>query len=447
MTQQNRTNFRVSGQRDAILVTGDMVQRLQFFQDSFFDSFSRLPGNRGLDLARIAAGIYAIDRITKRDFRGNELGSRSLAVEFEVHEPDFWRQPEVCSLLTELVEFLSGDSWHITFEPESRAPVGDGHQVRIPVEAVKVDRVALFSGGLDSMAGLASRLIHGGASYALLTVSHQASLRKNCLNASCKLQKILQVDPIGHSYVVTWLRSGKSIRLSYQEQTQRTRAFLFCSLGAVMAQALGCHDVDLFENGVGALNLPLMSGMLFGTLATRGCNPRFLSLMSNLCSKTLDLPLRFNLPFANMTKGEVLATLQNQGLDDWLQMSHSCVHSSMRIQGVTHCGTCPACIERRQAFDVAQIADKTAYRQNIFESPPDRGTSAAYFRLYQDDASAWLAGHRRANSRFDAHLQISGIDRNRSAKLRTLRDRHSLEVVHTYSQRQLRLSLLSSGQS
>jgi 7-cyano-7-deazaguanine synthase in queuosine biosynthesis len=446
MAPPNRTNFRVCGQRDAILLRGDMVQRLQFIQDPFFDSLSRLPGNRGLDLARIAAGIYAIDRITKRDFRGNDLGTRSFAVEFEVHEPEFWRQPDICSLLTDLVEFLSGDSWHMTFEPESRATAGDGHQIRLPVDPVEADRVALFSGGLDSMAGLASRLIHGGSSYALLTVSHQASLRKNCLDAACKLQKILQADRINHSYVITWLRSGKAIRLSYQEQTQRTRAFLFCSLGAVMAQALGCHDVDLFENGVGALNSPLMSGMLFGTLATRGCNPRFLSMMSDLCSKTLDSPLRFNLPFANMTKGEVLATLQNHGLDDWLQMSHSCVHSAMRIKGVTHCGTCPACIERRQAFDVAQITDKTAYRQNIFENPPDRGPSAAYFRLYQDEASAWLAGHPRAKSRLEAHLQITGIDRSRWAKLRTLRDRHSLEVIHTYSQRQHRLFPSSSGQ-
>lgn len=444
MARESRTSFRVTGQRDAIFVKGDLVQRLQFIQDRFFDSMSRLPCNRGLDLARVAAGIYAIDRITKRDFRGNDLGARSLAVEFEVHEPDFWCQPDVLSLLTEIVEFLSGDSWHLAFVPESHSPSGSGHQTRLPVETADVDRVALFSGGLDSMAGFASRLIHGTSSYALLTVSHQASLRKNCLDATRRLKEILNADPIFHSYVIAWLRSGKAIRLSYQEQTQRTRAFLFCSLGAVMAHALGCHDVDLFENGVGALNAPLMTGMLFGTLATRGCNPRFLSLMSDLCSKTLDSRLRFNLPFANMTKGEVLATLRNQGLDDWLQASHSCVHS-MRIKGVTHCGICPACIERRQAFDVAQIADKTSYQQNIFESPPDRGTPAAYFRLYQDEAFASLAGHARSKSRLEAHLQISGIDRARRAKLTALRRRHSLEVIRTYTQRQHRLFPPLSG--
>ncbi len=301
---------------------GDLIQRLQFIQDPFFDSLSRLPGNRELDLAKIAAGIYAIDRIAKRDFTGNDLGTRSLSVEFEVCEPDFWRQPDVNTLLTELLEFLSGDSWHLSFVPEIQRPSGNGHQTRLDVRRAGADRVALFSGGLDSMAGLASRLIHGTASYALLTVSHQTSLRRSCLGATHRLHEILGTSPTMHSYVVARLRYGKAIRLSYQEQTQRTRAFLFCSLGAVMAHALGCQDVDLFENGVGALNSPLMTGMLFGTLSTRGCNPGFLSLMSDLCAKTLDTHLRFNLPFVNMTKGEVLATLRNHGLDDWLQTSH-----------------------------------------------------------------------------------------------------------------------------
>lgn len=447
MAHEDRTSFSVGGQRGAISVKGDLVQRLQFIEDRFFDSLSKLPDSRGLDLARIAAGVYAIDRITKRNFRSNDLGTRSLAVRFEVHEPEFWNQPDVCLLLTDLLEFLSGDSWHLTFVQDDHAPVGNGHQTRLDVGKAKVDRVALFSGGLDSMAGLASRLVHGNSSYALLTVCHQASLRKSCLSATHRLREILDSKRIMHSYVIAWLRSGKAIRLSYQEQTQRTRAFLFCSLGAIMAHALDCQDVDLFENGVGALNSPLMTGMLFGTLATRGSNPGFLSRMSALCSKTLDSRIRFNLPFANMTKGEVLATLRNYGLDDWLQASHSCIHSSMRIKGVTHCGICPACIERRQAFDAAEISDNTNYRQNIFENPPDRGPSAAYFRLYQDEAIAWQAGQARSQSRFEAHLQISGIDRRRRAKWKALRSRHSLEVVRTYAQRQHKLFAPSSSKS
>src|SRR5690606_7025722 len=152
-----------------------------------------------------------------------------------------------------------------------------------------------------------------------------------------------------------------------------------------------------------------------------------------LCAKALDTRIKFNLPFANMTKGEVLATLTNHELHDWLQASRSCIHSSMRLKSITHCGICPACIERRQAFDVAEIADNAIYRDNIFESPPDRGMHAAYFRLYQDEASAWLAGRPRSQSRFEAHLQMTGIDRACWAGMRALRGRHSREVMRTYA--------------
>src|SRR5690606_16788410 len=114
-------------------------------------------------------------------------------------------------LVTELLEFLSGDSWHLTFVPENQAPTGNGHQTRLPLRSIRADRVALFSGGLDSMAGLASRLIHGTSSYALLTVSHQASLRASCLGATRKLQEILRIPPIEHFYVGARLRYGKAL--------------------------------------------------------------------------------------------------------------------------------------------------------------------------------------------------------------------------------------------
>jgi hypothetical protein len=111
----------------------------------------------------------------------------------------------------------------------------------------------------------------------------------------------------------------------------------------------------------------------------------------------------------------------------------------MRKKNVTHCGVCPACIERRQAFDVAEIADKTTYHDDILETPPDQGVPAAYFRLYQDEAVSWLAGRPRSRSRFEAHLQISEINRASWARMKALHERHSLEVVRTYASRQHKL--------
>ena len=79
-----------------------------------------------------------------------------------------------------------------------------------------------------------------------------------------------------HTTLVVHQSGGVAKRMSNQEQSQRSRAFLFAAVAAVVAQASKVSDVEVFENGVGAINLPLMTGMLAGGLATRGAHPTFL---------------------------------------------------------------------------------------------------------------------------------------------------------------------------
>src|SRR5262249_25663156 len=156
---------------------------------------------------------------------------------------------------------------------------------------------------------------------------------------------------------LTSLCGGSSIRLSQQECTQRSRAFLFAACAVAVADAYRICDIDVFENGVGSINLPLMTGMLGQGLATRGAHPYFLALMSNLAMAITESNLRFTLPFASMTKGEMLERLKHHGLGSWARQSRSCIHSSLRLPGAPQCGSCPACIERRQAFRVAGVPE------------------------------------------------------------------------------------------
>src|SRR5690606_29891616 len=123
---------------------------------------------------------------------------------------------------------------------------------------------------------------------------------------------------------------GAAKRISLQERSQRSRAFLFYATAAVIAQACEIENIEVFENGVGAINLPLMTGMLAGGLATRGAHPTFLKLMSQLASAVAEKPIRYSLPFATQTKAEMLAPLKAHRLDSWAQLSRSCVHTSWR---------------------------------------------------------------------------------------------------------------------
>jgi 7-cyano-7-deazaguanine synthase in queuosine biosynthesis len=433
MASASPIKLKVRGDRAAIFIEGDLNQRLQLVLDSFLDDIAYLPDGRGLDLLRIAAGAYAIDRIVKRDYSNDDSGTRSFSVAVEVSDPDFWSQSGVTAQVEDTLEFLSGDFWHLRFEPCAQRNGGDGHQGRIPMRPIEADRLALFSGGLDSMAGLASQLVNGRDRYGLLTVGHHLALRKRCSGRVLKLQALIGTEPIPHAHIVLGLRQGKAVRLSKQERSQRSRAFLFCAFAAVMAKAHGMRKIDLFENGVGSINAPLMTGMMFGSLATRGCHPHFLNRMSQLCSNALDSEVCFCLPFARMTKGEMLSGVKGVGLDEWLQESHSCIHTSLRIPNIDHCGICPACIERRQAFAVAGVSERHSYKTDVLEDAPDRGSDAAYLRLYQEEAASWLARDRHTSFRMNAHLEMSGIEQSARVGIRQLWDRHSREILNTFS--------------
>src|SRR5262249_59597755 len=67
---------------------------------------------------------------------------------------------------------------------------------------------------------------------------------------------------------------------------QRTRSFLFASLGVAAASELGTPPVLLADNGVVSLNLPI-SGQLVGALATRSTHPSFLRLFNALVADAL----------------------------------------------------------------------------------------------------------------------------------------------------------------
>jgi hypothetical protein len=173
--------------------------------------------------------------------------------------------------------------------------------------------------------------------------------------------------------------------------------------------------------------------MLVGALATRGAHPTFLQRMSRLASTVTDASIRFHLPFVTMTKSQMLTPLKAYRLGPWLQQSRSCVHSSWRITGKNHCGTCPACIERRQAFVAADLDESVeGYSTDILARAPTHGNDADYFRMYRDEARAWLLSDPRSRRRMGAHLLITGVPDTEFQRIVDLQTRHSLEVRSVY---------------
>lgn len=67
-------------------------------------------------------------------------------------------------------------------------------------------------------------------------------------------------------------------------------------------------------------------------------------------------------PFIRMTKGQIAARGTELGVD--FARTWSCY-----VGGRIHCGECGTCVERREAFIEAGVADPTAYA-NLAPLPP-----------------------------------------------------------------------------
>ncbi|MGN6655231.1 MAG: 7-cyano-7-deazaguanine synthase [Rhodanobacter sp.] len=416
-----------------VSLSGAVEQNVTITAQSMLNHLLETASQRSIDLVAIATGIYAIDRVCKRKLtRQNECGVRTLRVVFEVSDLLFWQRPDIVEQLVDIICMLSGDTWLVSFAKRSEPHQTTNVQRSLDLQQPLPTRVALYSGGLDSAAGLANRLVANDQTYMLLTVGHHVAVRSQCLDQVQKLRQLLRTPMLHHASFMVRFDGGVAGKMKLQEKSQRARGFLFCAAAALLANACNIEDVELFENGVGAINLPLTEGGLTDGLSTRGAHPGFLAKMGFLVSAVLDTPFRFSLPFLNATKAEMVRPLSGRPLlAEWLQQSCSCIHTSLRVRGKRHCGHCPACIERRQAFRSGGISDGSKdYDVDLFAGgvPAD----FAYLMSYLENARWWSTGHARVKSRLARHCILTDSTHVALGQIESMLARHANESLLTY---------------
>lgn len=413
-------------------ISGPVSRRLRITAQAMLQNLMDFVGDRSIDLICIAAGAYALDRITKRTkSKNNAAGIRCFPVRFHVSDARYWSRTSVGDKVAEILNFLTGDHWLVSFEQHNRV-VAPFHQSILALnDGWRPSHVALYSGGLDSAAGLASQLQEGKRDFVLLTAGHQSSIRRRALDQVEDLKRILpNAGAISHASFVLHLEGAG--RLRAQETTQRARGFLFCTSAAILAAACSVRDVAVYENGHGAINLPLAMGSLTDGYSTRGAHPAFLRKLSELVSDALETEITFQLPFFGDTKAELVARLMaTPGVAEWAMASRSCVHTSLRESGVSHCGECMACIERHQAFVGAGLRDDTSYSQRMIWRARDP-LANDFLRSHLDSAKGWLESCQRTLSRFEAHRVLSDIEGLDREAMVALHKRHAAEAIQTY---------------
>jgi len=322
-----------------------------------------------MDFLEIASYVFTADCSTQRgewkDDKSQEPWGRDLAFLIGVREPEFWEAPKVKSLMQEVLSFLSNDMYSFHFVPleKDRTAQTPYFEFRDQDDWPfhKPDRVVMFSGGLDSLAGIVEAAASGGKS---VLVSHRPVSTLDARQRKL-FGELLQKYPCQLIHVPVWINKDERFG---REPTQRTRSFLFAALGTLVAQSIDAQGIRFYENGVLSVNLPLAEEALRAR-ASRTTHPVTLHLLSSLAAAVTGRELLIDNPFLFKTKTEVVQILATHDQTDLIALSCSCSHLMFQSNEKRHCGHCSQCIDRRFAVAGAGLLSKdpeTDYASDVF---------------------------------------------------------------------------------
>lgn len=213
--------------------------------------------------------------------------------------------------------------------------------------------VAVVSGGMDSVT-LAHLAYVNGMELTLVGVNYG---QRHVRELRCAMKCAARLDAAYHEVdlsSVTGLLSGSALtdpsvpvpEGHYADESMTAtvvpnrNATMIC-VAAAVAVGQGAGQVWV---GVHAGDHPIYPD----------CRPEFIAEMAALLRTATDTDLVLDAPFVHRTKAHICALGDQLGVpwgDTW----------SCYVGGDEHCGVCGTCVERREAFVLAQVTDPTRY--------------------------------------------------------------------------------------
>ena len=388
------------------------------------------------DLLDVAMAIYVADRLLKRRRVEGSWQPRQLRVVIPVADPDRWATLK--SKLCELLSWLTTDDWELEFVLRTTAQRNRPASV-VPPRLPERPFVALYSGGLDSLAGAVAQALDPAFDAAVL-VGAQAGHRLKglqvrqhaALAASLPHLRWERLRGFKHPYRPRHLGNW-DIPEQSQEKSQRSRAFLFMVFGAVTAFAYRSDTLYVYENGIGAINLPYTPSFR-GADMTRAMHPLTLLRAGQFFSDLFGTPFRIENPSLWRTKGEMCQQVHAEGLGDLIGLTRSCDSFPLR-EARDQCGLCTSCLLRRLSLHAAGLSgmehDVPVYREDIYALPlldTDNRRLRPYFFMRQQ-AETMQAALRGGSDLLPFRLAFDAIEEARTA-IETLNGWKTSEVDH-----------------
>lgn len=309
-----------------------------------------------LDLLEVAAYVFIADQSAPRGGTDISMMDKNRRRKMVLHVPvrnlELWKLSTTRKALRDLLNFMSDDEYFFEFRKYSEdTPEQMYLDITVP-ENDTIEEVFLYSGGLDSLSGAIDEIVNKKKKVALINHFSSTKIQGNVKLLNEKFQDIRKLkDSIKEPfYIPVTLRHYKH---NPNDNSQRTRSFLYMSLAATIAKMLNLNRIKVFENGIISINLPI-SRQLIGSKATRTAHPKTIKLASDFFSKLGEEKFYIDTPFIWLTKGDVVKKIKDAGCAELIEYSRTCSRTHQATRKNPHCGTCIQCIDRRFAVLYAQ---------------------------------------------------------------------------------------------
>lgn len=318
------------------------------------------------DLVDLAAAVHIADRLAVREKATLDNWRRRFVVDVPVRCLSEWRRNKVEQSLCELLGFITGDGWDIRFCSRPVRPrFSERQSALFPIEESEPTRVNLFSGGLDSFAGNAAALVQNPEVHYVCVSASPNRRQEHGQVAQVRALRAISNRSLTHVRIPSWIESATEVP---QESTRRTRGFLFLALGAVSALSIGVNQLFLYENGVGAINLPYERTPV-GVPNSRSVHPTALILTSRFIQALMGREFRIENPCVFKTKSEMCSEPIVRAMATHIGSTFSCDGFPVQRSGNPQCGLCTSCILRRLALENSGLHkhDTDGYACDLYE--------------------------------------------------------------------------------
>ena len=210
-----------------------------------------------------------------------------------------------------MLRFVTEDDWDVEFSSRQARPrFSEQQRSLFPVDRSEPIRVNLFSGGLDSFAGNVGVLSeHPDVHYVCVSAipNHRHEyLQKEQVRSLRTLPSIAYARPCA-------VLARVGVRSSAGAYSPDSR-FCLLTLGVVSALSAGTDSLFLYENGVGAINLPYERTPV-GVPNSRSVHPNTLLLVSQLIKALTKKAFKIENPCVFQTKR--LRCAHSQSCNAW----------------------------------------------------------------------------------------------------------------------------------